>query len=145
ESVARGELLQASYSVAHTRYPNEYDGAEDAHSKININAMTRNDLLTFIDMTEDVADSILDWIDEDTDVRELGAEEGYYLRNKAFRYTPRNAPFRSLQEVELVAGVDPLLLRGEDWNLNSRLDPNEDDGDASWPPDNADGKLDAGW
>ena len=61
--------------------------------------MTRNDLLTFLDLTEDVADSILDWVDSDEDVRELGAESGFYMRNKAFRYVPRNAPLRSLQEV----------------------------------------------
>ena len=36
-------------------------------------------------------------------------------------------------------------VRGEDWNLNGRLDPNENDGDATWPDDNADGDLDAGW
>lgn len=145
EAAGSGELLSATYSIVHSQYPNQYDGAEDAHAKININSMNRNDLLTFLDLTEDVADSILDWIDEDEDVRPLGAESGYYLRNKAFSYLPRNAPMRSLQELELVAGVDPRLVRGEDWNLNSRLDPNEDDGDASWPPDNADGKLDAGW
>lgn len=144
-AVADGDLLQATYSIVHTQYPNQDAGPEDANSKININGMTRNDLLTFIDMGEDVADSILDWVDEDSDVRELGAEEGYYLKNKAFRYVPRNAPMRSLQELELVAGVDPVLVRGEDWNLNGRLDPNENDGDASWPPDNADDKLDAGW
>ena len=37
----------------------------------------------------------------------------------------------------------PEFVRGEDWNLNGRLDPNEDDGDISYPPDNSDGKLDA--
>jgi DNA uptake protein ComE-like DNA-binding protein len=52
---------------------------------------------------------------------------------------------RSIQELELIAGVRPELVRGEDWNLNGRLDPNENDGDASWPPDNADGVLNAGW
>lgn len=144
ENVATGNVLGASYSIVHTQYPNEYPGAEDAHSKININSMTRNDLLTFIELSEDVADSILDWIDADSDVREMGAEDTFYYNKGAFRYVPRNAPFRSLQEVELVAGIDPSVIRGEDWNLNGRLDPNENDGDASWPPDNADGKLDAG-
>ena len=36
-------------------------------------------------------------------------------------------------------------MRGEDWNLNGRLDANEDDGDVTWPPDDGDGILDAGW
>lgn len=143
--VSRGELAQATYSIRHTEYPNEVDGAEDAAAKININTMTKDDLLTFIDMDEGVADAILDWIDADDDVQGQGAESGYYQKNKAFRYAPRNAPMRTIQELELVAGVDPKLVRGEDWNLNGVLDPSEDDGDASWPPDNADGILDAGW
>jgi len=134
-----------SYSIMYTDPPNQYEGAADAQAKINVNKMTQADLLTFIDMPEDVADSILDWIDEDEDVRELGAESGFYLNAKGFRYEPRNAPMRSMQELELVAGADATLIRGEDWNLNGILDPNEDDGELSWPPDNADGILDAGW
>jgi hypothetical protein len=46
--------------------------------------------------------------------------------------------------LELVAGVWPESTRGEDWNLDGRLDSNEDDGDQTWPPDNRDGILDAG-
>jgi DNA uptake protein ComE-like DNA-binding protein len=52
---------------------------------------------------------------------------------------------QNIQELELVAGVDPQDVRGEDWNLNGILDDNENDGDVSWPPDNADGILDAEW
>ena len=44
----------------------------------------------------------------------------------------------------MVLGVWPKEVRGEDWNLNNRLDPNENDGDASFPDDNADGVLDYG-
>jgi DNA uptake protein ComE-like DNA-binding protein len=58
---------------------------------------------------------------------------------------PRNDYFRSIQELELVSGVLQEFVRGEDWNLNGRLDPNEDDGNLSLPNDNADGKLDAEW
>ena len=60
-------------------------------------------------------------------------------------YEPRNAPMRSIAELELVAGVWPDHLRGEDWNLNNRLDPNEDDADRTWPPDEPDQRLDAAW
>jgi hypothetical protein len=60
-------------------------------------------------------------------------------------YEPRNAPFKSIAELELVAGAWPKYVRGEDWNLNGRLDPNEDDGPRSFPDDKPDGKLDAGW
>lgn len=146
EGVASGRLKGGgSYWIRHTEPPNEFLGAEDAHAKININRMTRDDFLTFIDMGEDTADSILDWIDEDEDVRELGAEAGYYLQGRTFRYEPRNGHIRTMQEVELISGSDAELVRGEDWNLNGILDPNEDDGDVSWPPDNQDGILDSGW
>jgi hypothetical protein len=124
--------------------PDRFDGPADPHTKVHVARMTVDDLLQLDGMTEDVAAAIVDWIDPDDIVSEFGAEAGFYNRRTP-PYEPRNAAPRSLEELELAAGVDPLLLRGEDWNLNGRLDPNEDDGDDSWPPDNADGALDAGW
>src|SRR5207249_7652640 len=78
-------------------------------------------------MSEDVADSILDWIDADDDPRPLGAETPYYL-SLPNSYIARNGPMKSIAELELVAGVDPRDVRGQDWNLNGLLDPDEDDG-----------------
>ncbi len=121
-----------------------FDGPVDAHTKVNVARMTVDDLLELDGMTEDAAAAIVDWADADDLVTEFGAESGFYGRATP-PYEPRNAAPRSLEELELAAGVDPTLLRGEDWNLNGRLDANEDDGDASWPPDDADGALDAGW
>ena len=60
-------------------------------------------------------------------------------------YSARNAALESLDELLLVQGVTPQLLYGEDANRNGLLDPNENDGDASLPLDNADGLLDPGW
>lgn len=142
--VASGTLSGASWSIEHAFGTDNRAGAEDAHAKININRMTREDLMLLPNMTEDVADAILDWIDPDDDVRELGAEVGFYSQGLS-PYGPRNAPMRTLSELELVAGVDAEYVRGEDWNLNGRLDANEDDGDLSWPADDSDGVLDAGW
>lgn len=53
-------------------------------------------------------------------------------------------PAGSLEELFALAGLDPQLLYGEDANLNLRLDPNENDGDAQWPPDDGNGQLDLG-
>lgn len=143
--VASGEFVGASYRVATWDGKSDVLGPTDLHSKININRMSAQQLLTLEPyMTEDVADAILDWIDADDDLSPLGAELGYY-QSMPYPYEPRNGPFRSIAELELVAGVDARDVRGEDWNLNGLLDPNEDDGDASWPPDNADGQLDRGW
>ncbi|MCC6951518.1 MAG: general secretion pathway protein GspK [Phycisphaerales bacterium] len=144
-AVSAGDLDGATYRIATFEESREVLGPADAHSKLNINRLTKDQLLMIEPlMSEDVADSILDWIDADDDTNPLGAEIGYYA-GLPFPYEPRNAPMRSILEMELVAGVDPRDVRGEDWNLNGLLDPNEDDGDESWPPDNADGILDRAW
>lgn len=141
---ARGRAATASFRVEHWANNQVYRGPADTHAKININTMDADSLMTLPYMTEDVADAILDWIDADEDVRPLGAELGHYY-NLRYPYQPRNGLLRSLAELELIAGVDPRSVRGEDWNLNGLLDPNENDGNLSWPPDNADGVLDAEW
>lgn len=142
--VSQQTMKDSAFQVSHTEGGKEILGPADAHAKINVNGMSKEALATLPYMTEDVADSILDWIDADDDTNPLGAEIGYY-QGRANSYQPRNDYFRSIQELELVSGVLPEFVRGEDWNLNGRLDPNEDDGDVSYPPDNADGKLDAEW
>lgn len=144
DRVAGGELRGARFEVKHTTADGERFGVADAHAKININRMNFDDLMELPGMTEDQAAAILDWVDTDDFVRDLGAESGYYGQLDS-PYEPRNGFIRSLFELELVAGVDRLDVRGEDWNLNGRLDPNEDDGAASWPDDDEDGELDAGW
>jgi DNA uptake protein ComE-like DNA-binding protein len=140
-----GELSGATWGVRTPSGGREVAGVEDTGAKININRMTREQLLTIEPyMSEDVADSVLDWIDSDDDTRELGAELGYY-KSLPYPVEPRNDVMRTPGELELVAGVDARDVRGEDWNQNGLLDPNEDDADESWPPDNQDGILQRGW
>ncbi|HZW07473.1 MAG TPA: hypothetical protein VFF65_10140 [Phycisphaerales bacterium] len=133
-----------TFKVIHQDIQGEVPGPADAHAKININRMTQADLMLLPDMTEDIAAAILDWIDADEDVRDAGAELESY-GGLLSSYKPRNAPMRDIRELELVRAVLPEYVRGEDWNLNGVLDANENDGDLSWPPDNADGVLTAGW
>lgn len=142
--VSVGNLDGARWTIEHWDGEVLRPGPADPHSKLNVNIMTAEDLAELEGLTEDIASAIRDWVDQDDEVSEVGAEEGAYRGFNPPR-TPRNRPVRSLGELELILGVDPELLRGEDWNLNGRLDPNEDDGDATWPPDNSDGILDAGW
>jgi len=139
-----GVLEGASWETLYDEERYEREGPADAHAKVNVNRMSRDDLLELQHMTEDVADAIIDWIDADDTPSEFGAEEGSYASARP-PYTPRNGPIRNILELELVRNVDPKLLRGEDWNMNGRLDPNEDDGDFSFPDDNANGVLEAGW
>ena len=53
-------------------------------------------------------------------------------------------PLTSLDDLLGVPGFSWSLLHGEDANLNGRLDPNENDGDEQFPPDNKDNRLDHG-
>lgn len=61
-----------------------------------------------------------------------------------FFAVPRHGPLASLDELAEIPGFSVHLLRGEDANRNGHLDPNEDDGDETFPPDNRDGRLDHG-
>jgi len=72
-------------------------------------------------MTEEIADCILDYIDDDDDERELGAESEYYVGLKS-PYKPTNGPLQSVDELLLVKGVTPALLYGSDQNRNGMLD-----------------------
>lgn len=98
-------------------------------------------------MTDDVVDAILDWIDSDDDRRPGGAETADYM-SRTIPYEARNGPMESIDELLQIQGVTPALFYGEDANRNGLLDPNEDDGGESdeLPPyDNGDGILDLGW
>lgn len=136
--VSIGELDGVTWSIEHWEGSQKFTGPEDPHAKVNINLMEFDDLMELQGMTEDVADAIVRWRGGDPEAGELGGYESLNI-------TPRNGNFRSLRELELILNVDPQLLRGEDWNLNGRLDENENDGDLTWPSDNADDVLDAGW
>ncbi|MEZ6051920.1 MAG: type II secretion system protein GspK [Planctomycetaceae bacterium] len=128
-------------------------GLIDESARLNPNALigfgldddlTREMLMYLPDMTEDVADAILDWVDTDDDTREYGAETDVYLTFTP-PYEAKNGPLESVDELLLIAGVTPELLYGEDANRNGLLDPNENDGEATPPLDNADGVLNPGW
>lgn len=144
EEVAEGFLYRADYIIYHEREGIIVPGPVDAHSRLNVNTLDTDSLLALPLMSEDLADAILDWRDADDDTRPLGAEIGYYFSSRG-SYEPRNDDIRHIAEIELIAGADELLVRGEDYDLDSQLDPNEDDGRASWPPDQPDGQLDPEW
>jgi type II secretory pathway component PulK len=99
-----------------------------------------------IDNPQDIINAILDWRDEDSEVREGGAENEYYnALDPGPPYNAKNGPFDSVEELLLVKGVTAAVLYGEDVNRNGILDENEDDGEESFPYyDNADGILDYG-
>jgi len=144
EIVSYGEIEGALWDIRYNAEGSEWEGPIDEHAKMNINAMGAEALMIFDDMTPDVLDAVSDWMDPDSEVSGFGVERDYYLSLQR-PYEPRNGPMRSIAELELVAGVWPRFFRGEDWNLNHRMNPNENDGGMTFPSDEDDGYLDAGW
>ncbi|MEL7498096.1 MAG: hypothetical protein AAFN77_10830 [Planctomycetota bacterium] len=109
-------------------------GLVDESCKINLNTLPfsdalqpgsgRNILMALPNMTEDIADAIMDWLDADDDVRDFGAESSFYESlNPA--YQTKNGPMDSLDELLLIRDVTPQLLFGLDTNRNGVLDLDE--------------------
>jgi type II secretory pathway component PulK len=120
-------------------------GVTDECGKLNINALLKLDssgnqalrlLMNLPNMTEEAANSILDWIDSDDETRSNGGENTYYTAQDTAAYQCKNGPLDTLEELLLVKGVTPALLFGNDRNRNGILDPDEDDGA---------GTVDMGW
>lgn len=115
-------------------------GLADEAGKLNVNLATNESISAFPLVTLAMAQALADFVDADEQPRGEGAEQIYYdtLENP---YTIHNGPLNTLDELFMVRGFTPALLYGEDANQNFRLDANEDDGDASFPPDNSNGEL----
>lgn len=90
-----------------TRY-----GLVDEERKININTAAFDVLKQIMELTgqttsqtaSDIADSTLDWVDEDSEPRENGAEDGYY-EGRVQAYACKDAEFQILEELLLVKGM----------------------------------------
>jgi type II secretory pathway component PulK len=121
-------------------------GVLDETGKINLNSLFKIDksgqygynvLMMLPLMTDDIANSILFWLDPSGTPRSSGAAADYYS-GLTPPYFPRNGPLDSLEELLLIRGVTPQLLYGGDKNRNGVLDPDEqDDGSGNpigWAP-----------
>jgi len=123
----------------------EFDfGLTDEAGKINLNSASQEMLQNLPGMTAELAASIIDWRDEDSDVTTGGAESEYYLL-QADAYECKNAELETVDEILRIKGASQELLYGEDINLNGYLDDNENDSDESEPDDNHNGRLDSGF
>lgn len=127
-------------------------GVTDEASKINLNALLALDRsrgggrrnqgisdpansasrqilmgLESLGMNEEIANSILNWMDPNGVVRSPGADATYYSSlNPPYRM--KAGPLDSLEELLLVKGVTAQLLYGSDRNRNGVIDADEDDG-----------------
>lgn len=120
-----------------------YFALVDESSKVNLNTVTAAMLEQLPLMTPELSAAIVDWRDADGDLTEFGAEEETYLLRSPAYYC-KNAPFESVDELRLVNGADAEILYGEDLNRNGVLDLNENDGNATLPVDDRNGRLDPG-
>ncbi len=114
-------------------------GVTDETGRLNINALVVMDpqkahdaLMKLPDMTEEIADAIVDWIDKDDEPRAGGAETSYY-QGLSPPYRAKNGPLDSIEELLLVRGVTPALLFGSDYNRNGVQDASEGD-TSTWLP-----------
>ena len=140
------DLGPGQYQVAYQDAQSETGityGLEDEAAKLNLNVATRQQLLLLPNMSDSLADCLLDWRDGDEMPMTFGAESEQYMALPQ-PYQCKNRPLGSLRELLMVQGFDPVVLYGEDTNKNAMLDPNEDDGETSEPVDDADGVLDEG-
>lgn len=114
-------------------------GLEDESARLNLNALTwiekqsealgqetaaRDLLMALPGMTEEIADAILDWLDDNEEAREYGAESDYYA-SLSPGYAPKNGQLETVEELLLVRGVTPQLLFGADVNRNGIIDAGE--------------------
>src|SRR5262249_34687281 len=85
-------------------------GVIDESGKINLNALVALDssgqiahdvLLKLPNMTDEIADAIIDWIDADDEPRANGAEKDYYT-GLSPGYRCKNGPLDTLEELLLV-------------------------------------------
>ncbi len=111
----------------------------DEESKLNI-AFASSDALETLGLSAAQANSLFDWIDSDNATQADGAESDYYL-TLPNPYLCKNAPVEVLSELLLIRHYKPSDYWGEDVNHNRSLDQNENDGGATYPYDNADGRL----
>jgi type II secretory pathway component PulK len=109
-------------------------GLVDEGAKLNLNVLMQldpsgdrlyNALMALPNMTDDIANAIVDWLDADNTPRDGGAEDDYYSALSP-PYHCKNGPLESIEELLLVRGVTPQLLFGGDLNRNGIIDPDED-------------------
>ncbi len=103
-------------------------GLIDEGGKINLNTANTNTISYLPGMTMDFAQAIVDWRNTNTQLS---------LNYSSLGYSPKYAPFESVDELRLVYGATVDLLAGEDINRNGVLDKSEKDV-------NGNGELDPG-
>jgi type II secretory pathway component PulK len=105
---------------------NTYEfGITDECSKLNLNYAKSDQLQLLPAMTTDFADSIVDWIDTDSNVTNGDGAENDYYQSLPEPYQCKNLPMETVEELQLVKGFDPLIMWGIDINRNGVVETGE--------------------
>jgi type II secretory pathway component PulK len=97
-------------------------GILDEASRVNVNTAAPEFLQRLDSVTPAIAQSIVDWRDEDSNPLPEGAEESYY---SPLGYSCKNKPFETLEELLLVREMTPSVLFGKDRNRNGIVETSE--------------------
>ena len=119
-------------------------GLTDLGGRISLNTADEETLLRLPNMTRPLVDCLIDYRDADGEAMDEGTETQQMDNASGRTYSIKNGPLATLDELLLVKGFDATIVYGEDANFNGMLDPNEDDEDDVFPPDDGNGKLDRG-
>lgn len=90
-------------------------GIVDESSKLNLNTASSETLSRLPGWTAELAASVVDWRDTDSEPGTGGAEDSYYL-SLPEPYRAKNANFECVEELLLVSGASRELLFGLDPN-----------------------------
>ena len=129
-------------------------GMENESAKLNLNVLLEDDdeetdtardrLLAVPGIDSEIADSILDWLDEDDDEREYGAERSHY-QDLPVEYEPRNGQFTGLDELLMIKGVTAELLYGLDADRSYEIETHEEESTGALEElENNEGQLNRG-
>jgi DNA uptake protein ComE-like DNA-binding protein len=106
-------------------------GLSDEAAKINLNKASASMLARAFAMPPELLHRL---------TGESGTTNAAMVETNSFEMTSR-PQFATLDDLLLIPGITAGMIYGEDANHNFHLDPNEDDGDAQFPPDDGDGQL----
>ncbi|NOY42252.1 MAG: general secretion pathway protein GspK [Planctomycetes bacterium] len=129
-------------------------GMENESAKLNLNVLIEDDdpeddtarkrLLAIPGIDSKIADAILDWLDEDDEDREFGAEQSYY-QDLPVEYEPRNGHFTGLDELLMIKGITAELLYGLDADRSYVVESQEEQPRGALEElDNNEGQLNRG-
>lgn len=117
-----GEMWNKQLPAATVEHGKVVGRIIDQQGLFNLNNLVRNGmtspadmarfrrLLTLIDLPPDLADSLADWMDADSEVQGAGAEDAYYLA-LPHPYRAANRPLVELDELRLVKGFNADTVR----------------------------------